>query len=94
MAKKSFSTEFKAKVALQALKGQRTLNELATEFDVHPTQIHAWKKQLLDGSTAIFSGDKQKVCDQHEVERDKLYTQIGKLQVELDWLKKKTGHLG
>ena len=94
MAKKSFTTEFKAKVALQALKGQQTLNELATEFDVHPTQIHAWKKQLLDGSTAIFSGDKQKVSDQHEVERDKLYTQIGKLQVELDWLKKKTGHLG
>lgn len=91
MAKKSFTTEFKAKVALQALKGQRTLNEPATEFDVHTTQIHTWKKQLLDGSNANFSGDKQKAPEQHEVERDRLYTQIGKLQVELDWLKKRLG---
>ncbi len=93
MAKKSFTAEYKAKVALEALKGHRTLNELATEFDVHPTQIHTWKKQLLEGSKTIFNGDKQRASEQAEVERDRLYTQIGKLQVELDWLKKKTGHL-
>lgn len=50
MAKKSFSSEFKAKVAIEALKGQKTINELASEFEVHPTQINSWKKQLLEGS--------------------------------------------
>ena len=93
MAKKLFSNEFKAKVALAALKGHKTLNELATEFSVHTTQIHTWKKQLLDGSKAIFSGDKQKVTEQLDAEKDRLYAQIGKLQVELNWLKKKSGIL-
>ena len=93
MARKSFTSEFKAKVAIEALKGHRTTNELASEFDIHPTQVNAWKKQLLEGGKAAFSR-KQKIDAQaSEVERDRLYAHIGKLQVELDWLKKKTGHL-
>ena len=56
MAKKTFSSEFKAKVAIEALKGHKTTNELATEFEVHPTQINSWKKQLLDESKNLFSG--------------------------------------
>ena len=93
MAKKSFSSEFKAKVAIEALKGHKTINELASEFEVHPTQINSWKKQLLEGSKHLFSGKNEKDVASVSQERDRLYTQIGQLAVELDWLKKKTGHL-
>ena len=93
MAKKTFSSEFKAKVAIEALKGHKTTNELASEFEVHPTQINAWKKQLLEGSKQLFNGKNEKDLASMEQERERLYTQIGQLAVELDWLKKKTGHL-
>ena len=93
MAKKTFSSEFKAKVAIEALKGHKTTNELATEFEVHPTQINSWKKQLLDESKNFFSGKNDKDMESLTQERDRLYMQIGQLAVELDWLKKKTGHL-
>ena len=93
MAKKTFSAEFKAKVAIEALKGHKTTNELATEFEVHATQINSWKKQLLDGSKELFSEKKEKDAESVIQERDRLYTQVGRLAVELDWLKKKTGHL-
>lgn len=93
MATKKFSSEFKAKVAVEALKGHKTTNELASEFEVHPTQINRWKKQLLDGSKQLFSDKNEKDMETVIQERDRLYTQIGQLVVELDWLKKKTGHL-
>lgn len=93
MAKKTFSSEFKAKVAIEALKGHKTTNELATEFEVHPTQINTWKKQLLEESKHLFSGKNEKDLESLTEERDRLYTRIGQLSVELDWLKKKTGHL-
>jgi transposase len=93
MKRKSFTTEFKAKVAIEALKGHKTVSELASEFEVHPSQINGWKKQLLDGASETFSRGKQKREEDYEVEKDRLYQQVGKLQVELDWLKKKTGHL-
>ena len=93
MAQKKFSSEFKAKVAIEALKGHKTTNELASEFEVHPTQINQWKRQLLEGSKHLFSGKNEKDVELLEKEREKLYTQIGQLAVELDWLKKKTGHL-
>jgi transposase len=94
MAKKTFTSDFKAKVAIEALKGNKTINELSSEFEVHTTQITAWKKQLLEGSKHLFSGKQAKDIDAVLQERDRLYTQIGQLAVELDWLKKKTGHLG
>ena len=93
MGRKSFTAAFKSKVAVEAIKGHRTISELATEFDVHPTQINAWKKQLLECSSQAFSGKKQRDANTIDAERDHLYAQIGKLQVQLDWLKKKTGHL-
>ena len=93
MAKKTFSSEFKAKVAIEALKGLKTTNELASEFEVHPTQINSWKKQLLDESKNLFSGKNDNDIELLTQERDRLYMQIGQLAVELDWLKKKTGHL-
>jgi transposase len=93
MGRKSFTAEFKSKVAIEAIKGHRTISELASEFDVHTTQINAWKKQLLESSAQAFNGKQQYDAGAIEAERDRLYTQIGKLQVQLDWLKKKTGHL-
>jgi len=94
MAKKSFTSAFKSKVAIEALKGHKTVNELASEFEVHPTQVNTWKRQLIEMSKSAFNEKQQrKTQKQQEEERDRLYTQIGKLKVEIDWIKKKTGHL-
>ena len=93
MKRKSFTSEFKAKVAIEALKGQQTINEIATQFGVHPTQVTAWKKQLLESSSDVFGRGRQQQAQDFESERERLYSQIGRLQVEVDWLKKKTGHL-
>ncbi len=90
-ARTNHSAEFKAKVALAALKGDRTIAELASDFEVHPNQISQWKKQLLESTTEIFSR-KRKRQEQHQEElTDRLYQQIGQLKVEVDWLKKKSG---
>jgi len=94
MTRKRFTDKFKAKVAIEALKGHQTVNQIAAEFDVHPSQVNAWKKLLLEGSSNVFSkGKKPHIEVDAEDERDKLYSQIGRLKVEVDWLKKKTGHL-
>jgi transposase-like protein len=93
VAKKTFTSDFKSKVAIEALKGHKTTAELASEFEMHPTQINLWKKQLLDGSKQLFSCKHDKDMESVIQERDRLYMQIGQLAVELDWLKKKTGHL-
>ena len=93
MKRKTFTSEFKAKVAIAALKGQQTTNEIAQEFGVHPTQVNTWKKQLLDSSSDVFGRGKHKRESDFESEREALYSQIGRLKVEVDWLKKKTGHL-
>lgn len=93
MKRKTFNSEFKAKVAIAALKGHQTTNEIAQEFGVHPTQVNTWKKQLLESSSDVFGKGKQKREADFETERESLYSQIGRLKVEVDWLKKKTGHL-
>jgi len=94
MPRKRFTSEFKSKVAIEALQGHKTISELSSEFDVHPTQINEWKRQLVDLSKTAF-GNKTPLKAQKSLdeERDRLYAQIGKLKVEVDWLKKKTGHL-
>ena len=93
MGKRKFTKEFKAKVALEAIKGQWTLNELAKEYDVHPNQIGMWKKKLLEVAPEVFSRGKDRDAERAKEERDRLYKKVGQLQVEVDWLKKKTGHL-
>lgn len=83
------SSEFKAKVALEAMKGQKTLNELASEYGVHAVQIAQWKKQALEGMPALFDGSATRTGQADEALLAQLYQQIGQLKVELDWLRKK-----
>ena len=90
--RKKRSDDFKARVALDAVKGQKTINELASEYSIHPNQIGQWKQKLIYGSSDIFSRGNNRAAESHEAERDRLYQQIGKLQVEVDWLKKTAGY--
>ncbi len=92
--RKRYSAEFKARVALEVLKGQRTVNEIASDYGVHPTQLTAWKKQILEELPQIFSDKRVKANKEQEALQDRLYQQIGQLKVELDWLKKKSSLLG
>lgn len=91
MQRKKHSAEFKAKVALEALKGLKTINEIASEVQVHPTQINLWKKQLAEEIPTIFSSSRGHKQKSEEDLTASLYQQIGQLKVELDWIKKKSG---
>jgi transposase-like protein len=87
--RKNYSQQFKFKVALEAVKELKTINEIASAHDVHPTQIKSWKKQLLAEGPTVFG---QKVAQQlreQEARETELYEQIGRLKMELEWLKKK-----
>ena len=88
-ARRRHSAQFKARVALEALKGVKTANELAVEFEVHPTQISQWKKELLDNANLLFSTRQAKQEQEHEQEKARLFEEIGRLTMERDWLKKK-----
>jgi transposase-like protein len=88
--RKRYSAEFKAKVALEALREQKTANELASEFKVHVSQIADWKKTAIVHMPQAFTVGKGKADKDAEVLQDALYRQIGQLKVELDWLKKKS----
>ena len=89
MAKrKSHSAAFKAQVALTALKGDKTVNEVAAQFGVHPTLIHDWKKKLLAGAAAVFEGS-AKAAPAADGQQAELFEQIGRLKMELEWIKKK-----
>jgi transposase-like protein len=86
-----YTAEFRAKVALAAIKGQQTVNEIAATYGVHPNQILQWKKQALAALPEIFSTRRGRVVRDEEALQARLYRQIGRLKVELDWLKKKAG---
>jgi transposase len=92
--RRRFTAEFKARVALAAIREDRTLAELASEFGVHASQIATWKRELKESSVAVFAGKRELLTDE-SVEKAKtpLYEQIGRLQVEVDFLRKKSGPL-
>jgi putative transposase len=92
--RKNYPAEFKAKVALEAVAGDCSLSELASRHEVHATQIGAWKKALLAGLPEIFSDRRRRKDDDSESEKARLYEEIGRLKVELDWVKKKAGGMG
>jgi putative transposase len=87
--RRKFSSALKARVAIEAIKGHRSVSELAGEHQVHPSQITQWKKQLLDSAEQLFSDRRVTEKKDQEELLAKLYQQIGQMKVELDWLQKK-----
>ncbi len=86
-----FSSQFKAKVALEALRGVKTVNEIAQEFGVHPTQVGLWKKELQEQAAGLFDAKRGPKPVDQSASPERLYSEIGRLKMELDWLKKKSG---
>jgi len=87
--RRTHSPEFKSKVAMEAISGRRTLQEIAADHAVHPIQVSQWKKQLLEGASELFAkGKKAQGKDESQAKEGELFQQIGKLQMELEWLKK------
>ena len=89
--RRRFSAAFKAKVALEAIKEKETLQQLASKFEVHPNQITQWKREFLEGAEQIFSKNKAEEKANDEQDKDQLYSKIGRLQTEVDFLKKVLG---
>jgi transposase-like protein len=89
--RRKFSADFKAKVVIEALKERSTIEELSRKFELHPNQISTWKKEFLNNASAAFASESDNSEDKKAQEEavDKLYSQIGKLKVENDFLKKK-----
>jgi transposase len=87
----TFSSQFKAKIALEAVKGLKTVNEIAQEHNVHPTQINLWKKELLDNASRLFETKRGVKAVDEQSNPERLFSEIGRLKIELDWLKKKSG---
>jgi transposase len=92
--RKRHTPEFKAKVALEALREQKTAGQIASDNEVHPAQVSQWKKEALANLVTVFQGGtKGSPSGNEEALKEKLYSQIGQMKVELDWLKKKSAQL-
>lgn len=89
--RKSYSADMKAKLAMEAIKGQRTVQEIASHYGVHPSQVAQWKRHVIESLPKIFQDGRGKDDRADEELKEELYQQIGQLQVELAWLKKKSG---
>lgn len=90
--RKTFSAQQKAKVALEAIRGIKTVNEIAQQFGIHPTQVSQWKRELQEQAGDLFEGKRgPKPTANPEANPERLYSEIGRLKMELDWLKKKSG---
>lgn len=92
--RRSFGASFKAKVALAAVRGDKTTAELASKFGVHANQISSWKKQLLEGVAELFGDGRSRKKEESAADEQELYEQIGRLKMEIEWLKKKSAELG
>lgn len=92
--RRKFSSEFKSKVAIEALKERYTLSELAERFELHPNQISQWKQEFLERSKDIFDSPAKPSKDTPQVDTEKLYNKIGRLEMERDFLKKSLNKLG
>jgi transposase len=89
--RKNHPPSLKAKVAIEAIKAQKTTTQIAQMFGVHPTQVGGWKRQALAGLPDVFGSGREQIRQQADTEKDELYKQIGQLKVELDFLKKRAG---
>ena len=85
---------FKAQVAIEAIKNQQPINQIASEYGVNPAQVSQWKKQVLEGLPQLFTKGRSEAASDNDQLVAELYRQIGQLKVELDWLQKKTSHFG
>jgi len=87
--RRSHSAEFKFRVALEALKGMKTVTQIAQESGIHPNLVRAWKRQLMEGGREVFARERRREEQEWQRQEEALYEQIGRLQMELNWLKKK-----
>jgi len=94
--RKQYSPQFKAKVALEAVRGEKTISELASQYEVHPTMINNWKRQLLEEASSFFEkgSETSQTNESQQSQIDELYRQIGKLKVERDFLADRSAQLG
>jgi transposase-like protein len=94
--RRNHSSEFKARIALEAIKGLKTVQQIAAENDLHPVQVTQWKGQMLEAAAGVFAGRRDKAEESAETEKEKerLERKVGQLVVEVDWLKKKCKELG
>jgi transposase-like protein len=89
--RRTHSHEFKARIAMEAISGRKTIQEIAADHAIHPIQVSQWKRQLLDGASELFiRAKKSKDKEESQTKEAELFQQIGKLQMELEWLKKKS----
>lgn len=94
--RRNFASEFKARIALEAIKGLKTVNQIAADNDLHPVQVSQWKKELLEGAASVFEreGSSKKQEEAEARDRARLERKIGQLTLEVDWLTKKSKKLG
>ena len=89
--RRNFSAEMKSRIALEAIKGQKTIQEIASHYGVHPNQVTNWKRQAIEGLASVFADRRSRPDTSEEAMKAELYQQIGEMKMELDWLKKRSG---